>query len=75
MNQPKMDYYTISEDNYGNFTVFGWDTFPTHSVLAGQPRKNFIDQYDRAEEAQEEYPDADFSNEWIDPQISFTHLH
>ncbi|MFP8488777.1 hypothetical protein ACKGJO_06715 [Gracilimonas sp. Q87] len=68
------DYYTISQDNYGNINVYGWDTYPEHSVLAGQSRKNFIESFNTDEEAKEAFPDAEFSSHWTEPQNTFDHL-
>lgn len=69
--------YTIqhSKSSYdSSFSVYGWSTYPRHSVLAGQDRKVFIDSYDTLAEAQAAYPQATMSSKWIEPQVSLNHL-
>ena len=70
-------YFEIWKDNqYGGYSVkkFTPNGYPRHSVLAGQTLIQFIDRYDTVEEAQAEYPDARFGNEWISEQNTFDHL-
>ena len=69
------DYYTISADSSGDgFNVYGWSTYGRSSVLAGQPRKQFIDAFPTAEEAKAAFPDASFSSKWTEPEVSLSHL-
>ena len=49
---------TIEAGKYGGFTVYEWGIYPDHSVLAGQDKKQFIDNFDTLEEAEKEYPEA-----------------
>jgi len=73
--RPKFDYYTMSHDSrYGGVNVYGWGTYEKSSVLAGQPKKVFIDAFETLEAAQAKYPDAALSNKWTEPQVSLSHL-
>lgn len=58
----------------GSICVHGWDTYPSHSVLAGQPMKCFIDSFESVEEAKAAYPMAEGSHALLQPQNSFDHL-
>ena len=70
------DYYTIEPDRsgYGGmpFNVYGWGTWEQGSLLAGQQRKTYIDGFMTLEEAQEEYPDANFG--FQDSNNTYDHL-
>lgn len=69
------DYYTVSLNRpYGGYAVYGWDTYPEGSVLAGQSRKVFLDSFETMEAAQAAFPDAKWSNKWLEPQVSLNHL-
>lgn len=68
------DYTYIVRNDFGEYSVKGVDTFPKNSVLAGQPRKNFLDSFVTLEEAQAEYPDATLSNPLLEPQNYVDHL-
>jgi len=69
------DYYTISQSRYGDgFDVFGWGTYERSSVLAGQPRKVFLDAFMTLEAAKVEFPTAELSSPWMEPQVSLVHL-
>ena len=70
----KFDWYTIRASKYGGFDVHGFDTYPDHSVLAGQTRKCFLDRFDTLEEAQQAFPQAEMGSAWTDPQVSLSHL-
>ena len=59
----------LLQDN--RYTVKGYDTWPAHSVMAGQTRISFIDSYTTLEEAQKNYPDAELSHEFLQPQNNF----
>jgi hypothetical protein len=69
------DYYTISHSRYGDgFDVFGWGTYERGSVLEGQPQKVFLDAFETLEAAQAEFPTANLSSRWMEPQVCLTHL-
>jgi hypothetical protein len=69
------DYYTISHSRHGDgFDVFGWGTYERSSVLAGQPKKVFLDAFETLEAAKAEFPTATMSSRWTEPQASLTHL-
>ena len=69
------DYYTISHSRYGDgFDVFGWGVYERSSVLAGQPRKVFLDAFETLEAAKAEFPTAELSSSWMEPQVCLTHL-
>jgi hypothetical protein len=46
---------TYFHEVYG---VYKYDTYPMSSVLGGQQRRTFLDQFDTLEEAKAKYPDA-----------------
>ena len=50
---------TISCCNRGRWNVHEFDTYPRHSVLAGQTRKKFVTSYETEAEAIAAHPDAD----------------
>jgi len=71
----KFDYYTISHSRYGDGAdVFGWTTYERSSVLAGQPRKVFLDAFETLEAAKAKFPTAELSSPWMEPQVSLVHL-
>jgi len=71
----KYQRYTLRQGRYGGIDVLGWDQFPTNSILAGQPRKTFLDNFETTEQAQAKYPQAEqFGNKWTDLQVSLNHL-
>lgn len=62
----KFDYYTIEPQTCEytqkkSFAVYGHGIYENTSVLAGQYRRCFIDNFNTIEEAQKAYPDADES--------------
>jgi len=61
---------TYSNDAYG---VYEYSTYPSHSVLAGQQRRVFLDSFETLEEAKKEYPTADVSGCGYQPP-SLDHL-
>lgn len=65
--------HTIEERN-GRFNVYQWDKYPRHSVLAGQPRKSWLEDFDTLKEARETYPNATPGHRLLDPQNTFHHL-
>jgi hypothetical protein len=63
------NYYTMTQDgDYWN--VYGWSTYGPSSVLAGQPRKVFLESYETSEEVERNYPGATPSNRWTEPEVS-----
>lgn len=50
---------TIEQGKYGGWTVYKWGVYERSSVLAGQTKKQFVDNFDTLEEAQEAYPKAE----------------
>lgn len=71
----KFDYYTMRRSEYGGVDVIGWGEYPDYSVLAGQPRKVFLDRFDDEAAARAAYPQVTgFSSEWTEPQVSLAHL-
>ena len=69
------DYYTINHSRHGDgFDVFGWGVYERSSVLAGQPRKVFLDAFMTLEAAKAEFPTADLSSRSTEPQVCLTHL-
>lgn len=67
--------YTLRHSKYGGVDVLGWSTYPSHSVLAGQSQKVFLDNFPSVEDAQRAYPAAtDFSSDLTDSPVSLTHL-
>jgi hypothetical protein len=75
MPKKEFDYFTISHAKHGEgFDVHGWGTYARSSVLAGQPRKAWIESYETLEAAQAAYPGASMSSKWIEPQVSLSHL-
>lgn len=55
---------TYSRPEYG---VYGYGTYPSSSVLAGQQKRVFLGSYETLEEAQTAYPEAD----WYDSGSGF----
>ncbi len=74
MSNEKFDYYTINLHDDEAASVFGWSTYERSSVLAGQPRKVYIESFDTLAEAEAAYPGAGISSRWTEPQISVSHL-
>lgn len=62
-------YQTIEEasrgatyqNRAGTFTVYEHSIYPRGSVLAGQARRVWLDEFDSLEAARKAYPKADFS--------------
>tara|TARA_R100001244_G_scaffold39294_1_gene35409 strand:+ start:219 stop:470 length:252 start_codon:yes stop_codon:yes gene_type:complete len=77
MKFSKYDYFT--KENKGDcFVLYGWGTYPSHSVLAGQSSKGYLKSFDTAPELDQFVIDnaleADWSNQWVEPQVSLNHL-
>ena len=47
---------TYESDEY---TVYRHGEYPKYSVLAGQPKRTFVDSFETLAEAVEKYPDAE----------------
>ena len=63
------EYYTMTQDgDYWN--VYGWSVYDKNSVLAGQPRKVFLESYETSEEIERNYPGVTPSNRWTEPEVS-----
>lgn len=57
-----LDSYTIElkdSPRGEKYAVYGWGTYPSHSVLAGQTKKQFITWFDSEAEALAAYPQAE----------------
>jgi len=54
--------------------VYGWGTYPRYSVLAGQPRKVFLDHFPTMAAAEEAYPGVKPSHPLIEDRNTFDHL-
>jgi hypothetical protein len=71
----EFDYFTLRRGQWGGIDVLGWGTYPDSSVLAGQPMKVFLDNFETEELARKEFPQAQgFSSAWTEPQVSLSHL-
>ena len=55
----KFDWFSIEQDQFGDWEVFGHGVYPQSSVLAGQPSRWCVATFDTLEKAQEAYPDAE----------------
>jgi hypothetical protein len=73
-NKRQYDYFTMSQNEYGQWSVYGWGEYPAHSVLAGQPMKVFLDMYPTEAEALAAHPTATPSSKWTEPQVNLNHL-
>jgi len=49
------------QNGMDTFTVYEIGVYPRSSVLAGQQRRSWLDEFDSLEAAQEAYPDARLS--------------
>lgn len=74
MTQQKFDRYTLRQGKWGGVDVLGWGIYPASSVLAGQPMKVFIDNFETEQAALAKYPKAQWSNAFLDPQVNLSHL-
>lgn len=74
MTAQKFERYTLRHGKRGGVDVLGWGTYPASSVLAGQPMKVFLDNYDSEEAALAAYPSAQWSHAMLDPQVNLSHL-
>lgn len=69
------EYHTL-ERKSDKVVAYGWRRYPVSSVLAGQPMKCFLDSYELEDigKAKADYPDAEWSSPWTEPQVSLNHL-
>jgi hypothetical protein len=51
------------------WTVYQHGTYPRSSVLAGQHRRQFLDEFDSEEAARAAYPDAQVSGDTYTPPV------
>ena len=54
--------------------VHEWDVYPSYSLLAGQPRKRFLQSFETVEAAKAAYPAAKGNSRWTEPTVSLNHL-
>jgi hypothetical protein len=74
----KYDYFTKEQKARDDFCLYGWGTYPSNSVLAGQACKSYIRGFETIE-AIEQFMidnsiDGNWSNQWLEPQTSYNHL-
>jgi len=58
----------------GRVLVHAWGIYPSHSVLAGQDVKQYVDSFDTVDQALSLYPEAEGSHPVLQPQNTFNHL-
>jgi hypothetical protein len=58
----------------GKVVVKGYDTYPRHSVLAGQVRISFLGSYLTETDAKASHPDATWGHAMTEPVNTFGHL-
>ena len=77
-NFNKYDHLTKECKGEDDFALYGWGTYPSHSVLAGQAMKQYLIGFDTAEQLEafmaENGLDGEWSNQWLEPQVSLNHL-
>ena len=75
MSKPTFERITFRHSEDGGVDVLGWSTYESSSVLAGQPRKVFLDAFSDEAAARKAYPQAQgFSGPWLEPTVSLAHL-
>ena len=74
VNGKEYDYLTYEWSKHGGISVHGWDHYPHNSVLSGQERKCWLNNFNTVEEALANFPDAEASHELLQPQVSLSHL-
>jgi hypothetical protein len=55
----KFDSVTIEPDGDGGWDVYGHGVYPRSSVLAGHPKRNYLEAFKTLDEAVSKYPSAD----------------
>ena len=63
------DYLTLELKPDQSVSLYGWDKYPAHSVLAHQQRKCYLRRFDTTTEAGEAHPKVQWSNQWTERQI------
>ena len=72
-NGKTYEYFTL--ENKGDFiALYGWGTYPAHSVLAGQASKSYLTSFETVEEAMLSHPEVEFSQPLMEREISLNHL-
>lgn len=66
----KYDYLTYNIDSDGEIILIGWDSYPSHSVLAGQARKNRLCSYSDTDKLHAHFPDVNGSSKWTEAQAT-----
>ena len=71
----EFQYLTLRIGRRGGVDVLGWGVYEDGSVLAGQAKKVFLDNFPTEEEARTAYPAAThFSHRLLEPRVSLSHL-
>jgi hypothetical protein len=71
------DYFTYENkgsEEYPHFILYGWSTYELQSVLAGQPKKVFIDSFESLDDLLKVSPEANGGSKFTDPIVSLNHL-
>lgn len=69
----RIEYPSTGATYYRNeYGVYRYDTYPRHSVLAGQTRRIFLDSFPTLEKAREQFPNASFAkgSGYVPPDLS-----
>lgn len=73
-SKPKYWRYSYEQKPLNGWCAYGWNEYPRGSVLAGQPRKCFLESFESLEALLAKYPDANGGGRWADPEVSLSHL-
>ena len=74
------DYYTLTNEGNGIYTVHAWGRYGPTSVLASQARKVFIESFEcddhsqAMDQATAKHGGMSWINRWMEPQVSLNHL-
>lgn len=76
LNESLAEYYIRPAKMGTGFDVMGVGTYGSSSVLAGQAKIVFMDNFETVKECELEYPDCkgSFHNEFTEPKNTFDHL-
>ena len=66
--------YTIEPDGRGRFIAYEWGIYEESSVLAGQDKKSFRDDFATVAEALVVYPKAEVMDGKVSANNTFGHL-
>tara|TARA_B110000285_G_scaffold223462_1_gene279009 strand:- start:269 stop:517 length:249 start_codon:yes stop_codon:yes gene_type:complete len=73
------NYFTKERKPDRGYCLYGWGTYPSHSVLAGQESKSYLAGFDTDEEIEAFMAaneiEGEWSNQWTERQISYNHLN